>query len=287
MQRMSRTPGDRLDHQTRVSSLLYLHDDLVRQSRFQMDDDGDLHEQILHIEAHIEQLTDVIERCRKIILMSKAAVAVGGTLIFGNNHRSGQLRSYGHDWGDCGCYRRDGRFWVKHEYFDANQHRRESRRGTQGRVDQQNASSGGERRAGRELKRRGINRQDAPRRRVPAYRRPHRRAMLCGRCERNSLAFTTKLASKPTARPRTCSSDPAFRASARHGTDIVEGAIGEIVDDMRTAPYSRLALQRLLPHSTNEVHLDRGSLGFCRGLFGIRQVDRGLVKAAEESLPTA
>ena len=25
-----------------------------------MDDDGDLHEQILHIEAHIEELTDII-----------------------------------------------------------------------------------------------------------------------------------------------------------------------------------------------------------------------------------
>ena len=49
--------------------------DLVRQSRFQMDDDGDLHEQILHIEAHIEELTDIIERCRKIILFSKVAVA--------------------------------------------------------------------------------------------------------------------------------------------------------------------------------------------------------------------
>jgi hypothetical protein len=39
--------------------------DLARQSRCQMDDDGDLHEQILHIEAHIEELTDIIERCRK------------------------------------------------------------------------------------------------------------------------------------------------------------------------------------------------------------------------------
>ena len=35
--------------------------DLARQSRFQMDDDGDLHEQILHIEAHIDELTDIIE----------------------------------------------------------------------------------------------------------------------------------------------------------------------------------------------------------------------------------
>jgi hypothetical protein len=54
--------------------------DLVRQSRFQMDDDSDLREQILHIEAHIEELTDVIESCRKIILISKAAIAAGGTL---------------------------------------------------------------------------------------------------------------------------------------------------------------------------------------------------------------
>jgi hypothetical protein len=43
--------------------------------------DDDLHEQVLQIEAHIEQLADVIERCRKIILISKAAVFVGGTLI--------------------------------------------------------------------------------------------------------------------------------------------------------------------------------------------------------------
>jgi hypothetical protein len=42
---------------------------------------GDLHEQILHTEAHIEELTDIIERCRKIILISKAAIAAGGTLI--------------------------------------------------------------------------------------------------------------------------------------------------------------------------------------------------------------
>ena len=54
---------------------------LARQSSFQMDDDGDLHEQILHTEAHIEELTDIIERCRKITVISKAAIAAGGTLI--------------------------------------------------------------------------------------------------------------------------------------------------------------------------------------------------------------
>ena len=44
-------------------------------------DDDELHEQILHIEVHIEELADVIERCRKITVISKAAIAAGGTLI--------------------------------------------------------------------------------------------------------------------------------------------------------------------------------------------------------------
>jgi hypothetical protein len=79
-----------------------------------MDDDGELREQILHIEAHIEDLPDVIEGCRKIIVISKVAIAVGGT------PRGGQVRSYGHDWCACGCYRRHSRFWVKHKYFEAN-----------------------------------------------------------------------------------------------------------------------------------------------------------------------
>ena len=46
-----------------------------------MDDDREQHEQILHIEVHIEELADVIERCRKITVISKAAIAAGGTLI--------------------------------------------------------------------------------------------------------------------------------------------------------------------------------------------------------------
>jgi len=69
---------DPLPQHNKQSSRLVV--DLARQSRFQMDD-GDLHEQILHIEAHIEELTDIIERCRKIILISKVAIAAGGILI--------------------------------------------------------------------------------------------------------------------------------------------------------------------------------------------------------------
>src|SRR5215831_12344393 len=113
-----------------------------------MDDDGDLHEEILHIEAHIEELADVIEELSEVHSYFKSRHGCRWNLDLGNSHRSGRVRSYGHDWGACGCYRRDGRLWVKHEYFEANYDRHESRRGAQSRVDQQNGSSGGRRRGG-------------------------------------------------------------------------------------------------------------------------------------------
>jgi hypothetical protein len=40
--------------------------------------DGDLNDEILRLEAQIEQLTEAIERCRKAILVSKVAIAAGG-----------------------------------------------------------------------------------------------------------------------------------------------------------------------------------------------------------------
>jgi hypothetical protein len=70
---------DLLPQHNKQSSLPVV--DPAKQSSFQMDDDGRLHEQILHIEAHIEELTDIIDRCRKIILISKVAIAAGGILI--------------------------------------------------------------------------------------------------------------------------------------------------------------------------------------------------------------
>jgi hypothetical protein len=42
---------------------------------------GDLHEQIARLEVHIEELAETIDRCRKIILVSKLAMAIGGILI--------------------------------------------------------------------------------------------------------------------------------------------------------------------------------------------------------------
>jgi hypothetical protein len=72
-----------------------------------MDDEGDLREQVLHIERHIEELAQSRHCCRR-------------SRDLGNKHRSGSVRSYGHDWGTRGCSWRDGRLRVKREYFEAN-----------------------------------------------------------------------------------------------------------------------------------------------------------------------
>jgi uncharacterized membrane protein YuzA (DUF378 family) len=44
-------------------------------------DDDDPHAQILRLEVQIEEYAEAIERCRKLILISKVAIAVGGLLI--------------------------------------------------------------------------------------------------------------------------------------------------------------------------------------------------------------
>jgi hypothetical protein len=44
-------------------------------------DDGDPHDDIVRLEAHIEALNDKIESCRKFILASRIAMAGGGILF--------------------------------------------------------------------------------------------------------------------------------------------------------------------------------------------------------------
>ena len=104
-----------------------------------MDGDGDLHEQILHIEAHIEELTDIIERCRKIILFSKAAVAAGGILILATI-----IGAVGFDAtvliGAIAAVIGGTLVFGSHEHFETNYDRHESCRRTPDRVDQQNGS---------------------------------------------------------------------------------------------------------------------------------------------------
>jgi hypothetical protein len=45
------------------------------------DDDADLREEIVRLEADIERFAETIESCRKLILIAKAAMAVAGILI--------------------------------------------------------------------------------------------------------------------------------------------------------------------------------------------------------------
>jgi len=46
-----------------------------------MDDDGDVREEIVRLEADIEQFAETIESCRKLILLAKIAVALAATAI--------------------------------------------------------------------------------------------------------------------------------------------------------------------------------------------------------------
>jgi hypothetical protein len=45
------------------------------------DDDSDPREEIVRLEAHIEQLAETIESCRKLILIAKGVMAVAAVLI--------------------------------------------------------------------------------------------------------------------------------------------------------------------------------------------------------------
>ena len=42
---------------------------------------GDLREEISRLEVEIENLAETLERCRKLVLMAKAAISIGAVLI--------------------------------------------------------------------------------------------------------------------------------------------------------------------------------------------------------------
>jgi hypothetical protein len=105
--------------------------------------DGDaLHEQILRVETHLEKLTDAVEKCRKIDLISKVADIVGGGLLilattlgvvgFNPAVTMGSIAAV-----------IAGTVWIKREYSKANCRRSESRRDAPSRVDQQTGFSRG------------------------------------------------------------------------------------------------------------------------------------------------
>jgi hypothetical protein len=48
-----------------------------------MDDDGDLREEIVRLEADIEQFAETIESCRKLMLIAKSAMALAALLVLG------------------------------------------------------------------------------------------------------------------------------------------------------------------------------------------------------------
>ena len=80
-----------------------------------MHDGGDLHEQILRVETHLEELTDAAEKCRKIDLISKVALTGGGLVILATTFGVvGFNPAVIMGVNGC-CYRRYSHFWIERE----------------------------------------------------------------------------------------------------------------------------------------------------------------------------
>jgi hypothetical protein len=97
--------------------------------------DGHPRTQILRLEDEIEELTEVLERCRKIILISKIAVAAGGIWLL--TLSSGIIRFDPVAMIGAIAVVIGGTvvFWIECEYIEADCRRYQNCRSTQSRTD--------------------------------------------------------------------------------------------------------------------------------------------------------
>ena len=91
--------------------------------------DGDVRKQILALEAQIERLAEVVESCRKVILISKAFTAVGGILMLAMTIGIVRFDPMIMIGALTRRYRRDRPSWFQLEHVAAVHRRPESRGG--------------------------------------------------------------------------------------------------------------------------------------------------------------
>lgn len=101
--------------------------------------DREVHTQISRLEIEIEELAKAIERCRKIIFISKAAIVADA----GSGAWRIELCADIHHRSDIDRYFRHRKFRIECEHFEAECCQNAQGRGAEGRAYQQDRSSGG------------------------------------------------------------------------------------------------------------------------------------------------